>query len=178
MVLKMSFPRKLLAKRERLKWYLTGFTDAEGCFSISLKRQETARFGWVLDPVFHVTQHKSNRKILEVYKNTLKCGRLIEKPGQKDTYQYIVENRRQLAEKVIPYFEKLAVKESDYKIFSEIVTALENKDHSDLNKFKKLVKKAFMMNQEGKQRRRSLKEVLSDLDKQDPQRPYVGHNKK
>lgn len=167
---------KLPQKGKYLKYYLLGFADAEGCFSVSLEKQKTARFGWVLDPVFHVTQHESNHIVLESFKKTLNCGRIIQKPGQKKILQFIVDNRRQLVEKVLPFFDKLVVKERDYKIFKDIVLALENKDHSDLHKFKRLVKKAFRINMEGKQRRYSLDEVLKDLEKQDPQRPYVGHS--
>lgn len=169
---------KLPKKGRDLQYYLLGFADAEGCFNVSLKKQKTARFDWVLDPVFHITQHKSNRMILEVFKKTLNCGRIIDKPGQKDTLQFMVDNRRQLVEKVLPFFDKLVVKHLDYKIFREIVLALENKDHSNLDKFKKLVKKAFKMNMEGKQRRHSLNEIIRDLEKQDPQRPYVGRSRK
>jgi len=172
----MEFSR-LPKKGRYLRYYLLGFADAEGCFSVSLKKQKTARFGWVLDPVFHVTQHESNRIILESFKKTLNCGRIIKKPGQKKTLQFIVDNRRQLVEKVLPFFDKLIVKEQDYKTFREIVLALENKEHSDLHKFKRLVKKAFKMNMEGKQGRYSLDEVLRDLEGQDPQRPYVGHSR-
>jgi Cft2 family RNA processing exonuclease len=155
---------KLPKKGKYLKYYLLGFADAEGCFNISLKKQKTARFGWVLDPVFHVNQHESNRLVLESFKKTLNCGRIIRKPGQEYILQFVVDNRRQLVEKVLPFFDKLVVKEQDYKVFRDIVLALENKDHSDLHKFKGLVKKAFTMNLGGKQRRYSLEEVMKDLE--------------
>jgi hypothetical protein len=168
---------KLPKKGKYMKYYLLGFSDAEGCFNISLKKQKTARFGWVLDPVFHVTQHESNRTVLEAFKKALNCGRIIKKPGQEKTLQFMVDNRRQLVENVLPFFDKLVVKERDYRIFREIVMALENKDHGNLSKFKRLVKKAFRMNLKGKQRRYSLDEVIKDLERQDPQRPYVGRLK-
>jgi hypothetical protein len=168
---------KLPKKGKHLRYYLLGFADAEGCFNISLKKQKTARFGWVLDPVFHVTQHESSRLVLESFKKTLNCGRIIKKPGQEHVLQFIVDNRRQLVEKVLPFFDKLVVKERDYRIFRDIVLALESKDHSDLHRFKKLVEKAFEMNLGGKQRRYSLNEVVKDLERQDPQRPYVGHSR-
>ena len=108
----------------------------------------------------------------------MSCGRITEKPGQKDLMIYQVDNRRHLIEKVIPFFEKyqLVVKKSDFKKFSEIVEGLENKEHHELESFKKLIKKAFSMNFEGKQRRYKLDEVLKELDsKQNPQRPYAKH---
>ncbi len=171
-------PNDLPRRRKDLHWFMAGFADAEGCFSVSVKKQETTRFGWVLDPVFHVTQHKNHRNILEIFKRELQCGRIIQKPGQPETLQYIVENRRQLAEKILPFFRKykLIAKKRDYELFSEIVQGMENKKHWTKEGFKELLEKAFMMNQHGKQRKYSLEHVLSNL--QDPQRPYVGHPKK
>ena len=152
---------KLMRKRERLKLYLLGFVDAEGCFSVSLKKQKDARFGWVLDPIFQVTQHKINRIILELLKAELNCGRIIDKPGQKDTLIYLVDNRRQLAEKVIPFFEKhiLVVKRNDFLKFKEIVEGLENKQHHQKDTFKSLVLNAFEMNLNGKQRRYKIEDI-------------------
>jgi len=156
---------KLLKKKRYLRFYILGFVDAEGCFSVSLKKQDTTRFGWVLDPLFQVTQHKSNRSVLEQIKKELVCGRIVEKPGQKDTLIYLVDNRRQLREKVIPFFEKykLITKGGDFQKFKEIVTGLENKEHFEIETFTKLIEKAFKMNLEGKQRRYKLEEVLKNL---------------
>jgi hypothetical protein len=145
--------------------YVLGFVDAEGCFSVSLKKQKTARFGWVLDPVFHVTQHENSGKVLELIKNKLECGRIIRKHGQTETLQLLVDNRRQLLEKVIPFFgrNKLLVKEKDYLLFRRIVEGLERKEHAKPESFAKLARFAFCMNMQGKQRRHKLNEVLNDL---------------
>ncbi|MEM2166931.1 MAG: LAGLIDADG family homing endonuclease, partial [Candidatus Bathyarchaeia archaeon] len=51
-------PKRLPARRKYLYYYIVGLVDGEGCFSISIKRQDDTRFGWVIDPVFHVTQSK------------------------------------------------------------------------------------------------------------------------
>lgn len=160
-------PKELPRKRKQLFYYLAGFADAESCFNVSLKHQEDTRFGWVLDPVFHITQHKDNKGILELFKRTLKCGRIIEKYGQKDTIQFMVDNRRQLMEKIIPFFERypLITKKEDYSRFKEIVTKLEDRKHADIDEFVKMVKLAFKMNHNGKQRRYKLNEVLKDLKK-------------
>lgn len=159
-------------KSKYLKHYLLGFTDAEGCFSISLKREDTARFGWALDPLFQITQHKSNKEILELFKRELNCGRIIEKPGQPDLELYLVDNRRQLVEKVIPFFEKnkLLAKRRDFEKFKEVIAGLENKMHHKKESFIGLLKKCYEMNMEGKQRRYRFEEVLEDIQKRNPQR--------
>ena len=88
---------KLFKKKKYAAFYIQGFVDAEGCFSVSLKKQKTTRFGWVLDPVFQVSQHKENMLVLELLKRELSCGRITPKPGQKETMLYTVDNRRQQA---------------------------------------------------------------------------------
>ena len=156
---------KLPKNASELLYYLAGFADAEGCFSVALKRQEGARFGFVLDPVFHVTQHKQNRAVLELYARQLGCGRIIPKPGQPDTLQFYTDNRRQLSEKILPFFRKyrLIGKDKDFQKFARIVEGLERKEHADKEQFISLVKLAFGMNLEGKQRRYNLDEVLREI---------------
>ncbi len=155
----------LPAKRKELMYYLVGFTDGEGCFSVALKHQEGTRFGWVLDPVFHITQHVKYRYILEMFVKVLGCGRVIPKPGQPETLQFYVDNRRQLREKIVPFFtkHKLLVKAHDFECFARIVEGLENKQHANRETFCELVKLAFSMNLEGKQRRHSLQEFLDSM---------------
>ncbi len=152
-------------KGREKKYYLAGFADAEGCFSISVKKEPSARFGWALDPVFQVTQHKSGKTVLHMFRSELKCGRIISKPGQEDTYIFLVDNRRQLAEKVIPFFRKyrLVVKQKDFQLFSEIVEDMNRKVHWTREGFIKLLKKAFRMNLDGKQRKYSIEEIVSSM---------------
>ena len=156
-----------MIKNKYLNWYLVGFTDAEGCFSISLKREKTTKFGWALDPVFQITQHKSNEKVLHFFKRQLHCGRITEKSGQPNILVYLVDNRRQLVEKVIPFFKryKLILKNNDFQKFTEIITDLENKLHSNKKTFIELIKKCFEMNLNGKQRKYELEFVLKNLKK-------------
>ena len=159
-------------KAKYLKYYLLGFTDAEGCFSISLKKEDTARFGWALDPLFQITQHKCNREVLEMFQKELKCGRIIEKSGQPDCLVFLVDNRRQLVEKIIPFFEKypLLTKYNDFWKFKEVILGLENKMHHKKDTFIELIKKCYEMNLEGKQRRYKIDEILGDIEKRNPQR--------
>ena len=150
---------------EQLIYYLTGFVDAEGCFCISLKKQKSAKVKWVLDPVFHVTQHEDGRNILEMLKKAIGCGEIIRKYGQENTLQFYVHSRKDLTESIIPFFRKykLITKNKDFKTFAEIVEALAKHKHGNLKEFRELLKKAFTMNREGKQRRYNLEEVLESL---------------
>ena len=157
-------PTKIPRRRKYLEFYLLGFTDGEGCFSISVKKQEDTRFGWVVDPLFHVTQHKDSRVILELFKRVLGCGRIIEKPGQEDTVlQYVVDNRRHLVEKVIPFFKKNKpiAKGKDFQYFEQIVSSLEKGEHRNEEGLKKLIELAYQFSEE---RKRLLHEVIRSID--------------
>ena len=151
--------------KRKFIYYLTGFMDGESCFCIALKKQKSAKVKWVLDPIFHVTQHKDNEEILYSIQKLFKCGIIIKKYGQPDTMQFVVQSRKELIKNVIPFFKKyhLITKKKDFEIFSEVVEALDQHKHSDINEFKKLLKKVFQMNKGGKQRRYKLNDVLKSL---------------
>ena len=146
-------------------YYLTGFADGEGCFCIALKNQKSAKVRWVLDPVFHITQHSKSKEILYHFQKVLNCGIVIKKYGQEDTMQFIVQSRRELINKVIPFFKKykLMTKKKDFEIFAEVVESLDKHKHRNIKEFKKLLIKVFKMNGEGKQRKYKLDDVLKSL---------------
>ena len=156
---------RLPAKKKYLRYYLLGVIDSEGCFHVSLKKQDDTKFGWVLDPVFHVVQHKNARLVLELMQRELRCGRIIVKHGDPDLLQFRVDNRRQIAEILIPYLKryKPLVKAGDFEKFAEITEALERGDHKTYETFVPLVKKAFSMNMDGKQRKYRMIDVLRDI---------------
>ena len=105
--------------KEQFIHYLAGFADGEGCFCIAIKNQKSAKVRWVLDPVFHVTQHAKSKNILYSFQRILNCGTVIKKYGQPDTSQFIVQSRRELIDKVIPFFRKykLITKKKDFETF-------------------------------------------------------------
>ena len=146
--------------------YLIGFVDGEGCFCISIKKQESAKMRWVLDPIFHVTQHSKHKEILYEIQKVLECGSVVKKYGQESTMQLIVQSRRELVDKIIPFFKKhkLIVKAKDFEIFAEVVEALDKHYHNDIEKFKELLPKIFLMNGEGKYRKYTLNEIIKSLE--------------
>ncbi len=158
-------PRKLPSRRKYLHYYIVGLVDGEGCFSISVKRQEDTRFGWVVDPVFHVTQSKERRQILEVLREVFKCGRITPKPGQGDSVlQYVVDARKHLAERIVPFFRrhKPIIKWREFEVFAEIVEALERGEHKNVDGLKRLIEKAYEI---FSGRKNTIGEVLSEIDR-------------
>ncbi len=145
--------------------YLLGFTDGEGCFCIAIKKQKSAKVRWVLDPIFHITQHKRSKKLLYDFQKFLDCGTVVKKYGQEDTMMFVVQTRKELVEKLIPFFRKnkLIVKRKSFEIFAEVVESLAEHKHGNVRDFKKLLKKVFVMNGDGKYRKHKLEDILKSL---------------
>nr|BAE03246.1 Homing endonuclease I-ApeII [uncultured Candidatus Nitrosocaldus sp.]BAL60311.1 homing endonuclease I-ApeII [uncultured crenarchaeote] len=159
-------PRLLPAKGKYLRYYLLGIADSEGSFSISIKLQPDTKFGVVIDPIFKVTQHKNNRVVLELFKRTLNCGRIIEKSGQPDILEFVVDNRRHLKEKIIPFFKryKPIIKRNEFALFTQVLDALEAGKHRDARSLKELV---VMLYEHSGERVYPLEMILKEIDERE-----------
>ena len=45
-------------------WFVTGFVDGEGSFSMSIFKSKTAAIGWTIEPCFIITLHKKDIELL------------------------------------------------------------------------------------------------------------------
>ena len=167
------FPKR----RKYLHWYLVGIVDGEGCFSVSVKKQQNTRFGYVIDPVFHVVQGERGIAVLKALKQVLSAGRIEQKHGQ-DEWQFIVDNRRQLKEKVIPFFNKhpLIIKKQQFELFADIVERMERKEHWNKEGFINLLKLTYKLTSGN--RKRSLEEVLKDMRRESSETIRQGPSEK
>ena len=145
--------------------YVLGFVDGEGCFCVAIKKQKSAKVRWVLDPIFHVTQHSRQKELMDNIQKFFGCGKVIVKYGQKDTLQYTVQSRKELIKTIIPFFKKnkLIVKRKDFNIFAKVVESLDQHKHGNIKDFKKLLTKVYHMNGEGKFRRYKLEDIMKSL---------------
>ena len=78
----------------------------------------------------------------------------------------VVRNHNDLAEKVIPFFEKyklISSKNEDFLKFTKVVTLMQEKQHLTFSGLKKILKLAFSMNQGGRYRKLKLETILDSL---------------
>lgn len=148
-------------------WYISGFVDGEGSFHVAFTRRNDLFHKWVIIPEFHVNQHKNRALVLYEIQQFFQCGSIRENHANRQndmTQVYVVRNRSDLLEKVIPFFRKYPLrsqKAEDFQIFSEIVTAMGKGDHRSKEGFDALARKAFQMNSGGRYRKLRLDQVLS-----------------
>ena len=152
---------------ERLKYYLAGFTDGEGCFSVTICRSRFARLGWKMDPLFQVYQHKDNDRVLYLFKDVLKCGYVSKKGGNPLCHVFCVDKIFDLIEFVIPFFNHyllIGEKYNDFVFFSKIVEGISKKKHLEKSGFLELTNFAFCMNSKGRFRRNPLGIIEESLE--------------
>ena len=152
-------------KEKNLHYYLSGFVDGEGSFSVAIIKHPYQKFGWMINPCFQVYQHEKHREILEVYRYVFGTGSIYRKSGTHPVLNYSINSFKGLQEKVIPFFKKypLIVKDETYKKFRTIVMAMVKKEHITIDGFKKIVDIAYSMNQQGKGRKNTKEFIFSTL---------------
>ncbi len=167
-------------KRKQLNQFIAGFVDGEGSFSVAIIKHPFHKIGWMINPVFQVYQHQNYRYVLELCKFVFQTGSIYRKSGIHPVLNFSVDSRRNIIEKIIPFFDKypLVVKQNDYLKFKKILMAMEQREHWTVSGFKRLVSLAHTMNAQGKQRKYSKEFIFSEIEKnilidatKNPQRP-------
>jgi hypothetical protein len=120
-------------------YYITGFIDGEGCFSISMFKDSRMFKGWQVKPIFSINLHNKDIKILEAVQRTLGVGKLY-KHGKNST-QYRISYLKNIYV-IINHLDKyplITKKWANYLLFKEAVKLIKNKEHLTLNGLQKIV---------------------------------------
>lgn len=166
-ILNQILPR-FRGKRDLLGYYLAGFADGEGTFSVAIIRHPTQRLGWMINPVFQVYQYEKHIEILELFRDYFGTGGIYRKSGIHPVKTFSIDSRKSLLDRVIPFFERypLITKVEEFKRFRTIVRAMERKEHWTVPGFMRLVTLAYEMNQQGKGRKNTKEYIFSTLPKE------------
>jgi len=140
-------------ERLEIESWIVGFTDGEGCFSVSLLKNKTAKTGWQVFPEFVITQGKKSLPALEIFKNYFQCGKVFENKRydnhKENLYRYCIRSIKDLQEKVIPFFNRYQLKTSkikDFQIFCKILVLVEKREHLNRKGLTKIAKLIQQMN--------------------------------
>jgi LAGLIDADG endonuclease len=156
-------------QQERLDAYIAGDVDGEGSFHVAVQRNRFTRTGYQLVPEFHVSQNPERRQVLDLIRIRFGCGRIQEnhRDSTDTTLVLVVRKRRDLLDRVIPFFEAqplLSAKHEDFVVFASIVRAMERGEHLSAEGLRTLVERAIAMNGGGRYRRvhREASRILRD----------------
>jgi len=125
-------------QQERFKTtgWIVGFTDGEGCFSVSIFRNKTSRFGWQVMPEFVITQSAKSLKVLQMTQKYFGCGKIFINKRydnhHEHLYRYCVRNRDDLNKIIIPFFINnplLTEKRRNFELFRNVLSLMNKDEH-------------------------------------------------
>ena len=129
-------------------WFLTGFIDGEGCFLISIYKDNRNSTGWRVQLWFKIGLHIKDQDVLKEIRNYLGVGCLSVR-GSKvfEFYAFSIED----LSVIINHFDKyplLTQKLVDFEFFKLAFNIVINKEHLTQEGLKKLVAIKASMNRE------------------------------
>ena len=140
-------------QQERLDWWIVGFVDGEGTFSVSINRNRTTSRGFQVFPEFVITQGEKSLKSLEIAKRRFGCGRIYvnrrKDNHRENLYRYVVRSISDLETKIIPFFSNhrlKTAKQNDYGLFFKVVKKMVGKKHLGEKGFSEIVEIVSKMN--------------------------------
>ena len=122
-------------RRETASW-IVGFTDGEGCFSVSFIRNATNKSGWQIFPEFVITQGVKSLPALEVFQTYFGCGKIFINKRydnhHEHLYRFCIRSVDDLSGKIVPFFKRYRLrtaKQKDFLVFAKIIALMEQKQH-------------------------------------------------
>jgi hypothetical protein len=110
-------------------WWITGFTDAEGCFQIQLRQDMKQKLKWRIGPAFQIKLHIKDIAILEAFKNTLGVGTVTK--DKLNMANFNVWSVKEL-QVIIDHFDKyplITCKASDFLLFKQCFEIIKKREH-------------------------------------------------
>jgi hypothetical protein len=120
-------------------WFLTGFSDAEASFIISIYRDEKSKTGWRVTPNFSIHIHIKDIALLESIRDTLGVGKV--RKNSSSTAVFRVDNIQELLV-IVDHFTRyplIGFKVSDFLLFKQCYDLIKQKQHLTQEGLEKIV---------------------------------------
>lgn len=114
--------------------WIVGFVDGEGCFHISINKNDTMTLGYQVLPEFTVVQHEKDVKVLHALKAYFDCGvvRVNRKDKTSIRMAYRVRNVQHLLDIISPFFMEHQFKTQknvEFRKFRKVLLLMEQGKH-------------------------------------------------
>ena len=110
-------------------WFITGFTDAEGCFMCNMVKKPKYKAGWEIQPVFQIKLHVKDFPVILGIQHSL--GNIGTVENNQSTCTFRVRKLKEIIE-LIKFFDKYPLitrKKGDYLLFKQIISIIQLKEH-------------------------------------------------
>ncbi len=114
--------------------WIVGFVDGEGCFHISINKNDTMTTGFQVLPEFTVVQHEKDVKVLHALKAYFGCGvvRVNRKDKTSIRMAYRVRSIEHLLDIISPFFLEHQLKTQknvEFKKFRKVLLMMDKGKH-------------------------------------------------
>jgi hypothetical protein len=109
--------------------YITGFTDGEGSFLVSIRRTSRLKIGYSVELSFRIKQHLANKILITRIKNYFGVGVIGD--GSNNSLNYTVSSIKEL-QTIINHFDTyplMTQKWADYQLFKQVFNLVRDKQH-------------------------------------------------
>ncbi len=137
-----------------LAWYITGFVDGEGCFSISFTERRKMKMRIEVRPSFAVGQNKRSLPALQKMQTYFGCG-AIRFSKRDQTYKYETRSLTDIRKRIISHFQKYPLQTSkldDFATFAWICDEIAAGKHLNRDGLTAIIDRAYTMNEAGKRK--------------------------
>jgi hypothetical protein len=111
--------------------FVTGLTEAEGCFSVGVYKNKKSKFKRSVRLEFTIKMLENETELLSMVKSFFNCGKLWHYPND-NSVRFRIQDIPSIKNKVIPHFLKYPLRGTkylDFLVFKEVFDIIENKDH-------------------------------------------------
>jgi LAGLIDADG DNA endonuclease family protein len=129
-------------------WYVTGLSDGEGCFCISLAVRSKLRLGVEVRPSFSLSLNERDLGLLEDLRAFFGCGWIRESKIDR-TFKYEARSIGDLMGIIVPHFERFPLRGDKARScagFSRVCRMIEQGDHLQRDGLREIVGIAYEMN--------------------------------
>ena len=110
-------------------WFLTGFIDAEGCFTIKIQPNAKLKTKWRVRPVFAITLHLKDLPLLKQIQNNLGVGKISKSSGKSVIYAVDSIKEIPIILKHFDTYPLITQKCVDYSIFKQCFEIIKQGEH-------------------------------------------------
>lgn len=122
--------------------FVTGFTDAEGCFMIRIIKDKRQKLGWVVKPIYKIGLHSKDIEILYKIQKFFKDTGTIDTRTNRDVSEFIVQDIKSIRNVIVPHFDNFPLQSAkliDYQLWKKCILLIANKEHLTQEGLEKIV---------------------------------------
>lgn len=145
--LRIRSPRHYSTLSTLNPWFITGFADGEGCFTLSVIKDKERKVGWRVFHSFKISLHVKDKALLEQIQSYFSGLGSITKE-RSDSIQYRIQSVENLIVVLNHFYSYplITQKWEDYQLFKQAIMLIKNKEHLTFEGLRKILAIKSVMN--------------------------------